>query len=427
MTDAAILTELAARGLVHDTTDRAELGALLSTGPTGVYYGCDPTADSLHAGNLIGLLVLRRFQLAGHRPIALAGGATGMIGDPSGRSDERNLLDDDALAHNVACIKEQISRFLDFAPGPCGAELVDNRSWTQDITLIDFLRTDGKHFTVNHMVAKESVRSRIDGDQGISFTEFSYMLLQAFDFSWLNEHRNCRVQIGGSDQWGNITAGIDLIRRRGMPTAHGLTWPLMTRADGAKFGKTAAGAVWLSAERTSPFAFFQYWVQADDRDVEKFLWQLTLLSLDEVAAVMERHVSAPERRVAQRRLAEEVTRLVHGGDAVAAAGEATDIVFGRSSGTPSAVALAALVDEVPTTRLARSALAAGPTVVEVLVACGAAASKSDARRVIEQHGIVLNAGRPEHVEATIGLDDLAHGRYVLVRRGKKQVHLVVAD
>ena len=425
MTDAAILDDLAARGLVHDTTDRAELAALLAAGPTGIYYGCDPTADSLHAGNLIGLLVLRRFQLAGHRPVALAGGATGMIGDPSGRSDERNLLDDETLEHNVACIKEQIGRFLDFAPGPCAAELVDNRSWTEQVTVIEFLRTVGKHFTVNQMVAKESVRSRMQGDQGISYTEFSYMLLQAFDFAWLNEHQACRVQIGGSDQWGNITAGIDLSRRKGLPAAHGLTWPLMTRADGAKFGKTADGAVWLSAERTSPFAFFQYWMQVDDRDVEKLLWQLTLLPMTEVAAILADHVPSPERRSAQRRLAEEVTRLVHGDHATAAAGEATDIVFGQSSGTPSAAALEALVDAVPTTRVGGPGFASPVSAIDLLAACGAATSKSDARRTIEQNGYTVNGNRLAGVDAVIARADLVHGRFLLVRRGKRQVYLVI--
>ncbi len=427
MTDAAILTDLEARGLVHDSTDRAELAALLGAGPTSVYYGCDPTADSLHAGNLIGLLVLRRLQLAGHRPIALAGGATGMIGDPSGRSDERNFLDDDTLAHNVGCLKEQISRFLDFEDGPNGATLVDNRSWTQDVTLIDFLRSVGKHFTVNQMVAKDSVRSRMEGDHGISFTEFSYMLLQAFDFAWLNEHHGCRVQIGGSDQWGNITAGIDLSRRRGLAPAHGLTWPLMTRADGAKFGKTADGAVWLAAERTSPYAFFQYWVQADDRDVEKFLWQLTLLPLDEIATLMEAHRAAPERRTAQRRLAEEVTAIVHGATATATAAEATDVVFGRGARDPSAPALASLVDEIPTSRIARAAFTTAAELLDVLVTCGAATSRSDARRALEQNGITVNGHRPAGTDAVLTLADLAHDRYMLVKRGKRQVYVVVVD
>lgn len=428
MTDPAILTDLADRGLVHDSTDRAELAALLAQGPIGVYCGFDPTADSLHAGNLIGLLALRRFQLAGHRPIALAGGATGMIGDPSGRSDERNLLDEGTLAHNLACIKEQIGRFVDLGPGPAGGELVDNRAWTEPVSFLTFLRDVGKHFTINQMVAKESVRSRMDSDNGISYTEFSYMLLQAFDFAWLAEHKGCRVQIGGSDQWGNITAGIELVRRRGLPQAHGLTWPLMTRADGAKFGKSAAGAIWLSPERTSPFAFFQYWVQADDRDVERFLLQLTLLPVDEVRAIMAAHLEAPERRTAQRRLAEAVTTLVHGPAATAAAAEATDVVFGRSSGgaVPSAAALDALRGELPTTDIDRDTLRGGTSLVDLLVAAGAAGSKSDARRTIEQNGYVLNGTRPAGVDATVDLDALAHDRFLLIRRGKKQVYLVVA-
>jgi tyrosyl-tRNA synthetase len=250
------------------------------------------------------------------------------------------------------------------------------------------------------------------------------MLLQANDFAWLNEHLGCRVQVGGSDQWGNITAGIDLSRRRGLPAAHGLTWPLMTRADGAKFGKTAAGAVWLAAERTTPYAFFQYWVQADDRDVAKLLHQLTLLPIDEIAGVLAEHAPAPERRVAQRRLAEEVTRLVHGPDALAAAVEATDIVFGRGAAVPSPAALEVLVDEIPTTRVA---FAGAPIpIVDALLACGAATSRSDARRTLEQHGYSVNGVRPNGEDFSLTVDDLAHGRYALVRRGKKQVFLLVA-
>jgi tyrosyl-tRNA synthetase len=282
---ASILDDLEARGLVHDSTDRGELRRRMADGPITLYAGFDPTADSLHAGNLIGLLALRRFQLAGHRPIAVAGGATGMIGDPGGRSEERNLLDDDTLIHNLSCIQEQMARFLDFDPGPTQAELIDNREWTADQPLISFLRDVGKHFTVNQMIAKESVRSRLEGEAGISYTEFSYMLLQANDFAWLHAHRDCILQVGGSDQWGNITAGIDLIRRRAGASVHGLTWPLMTQSDGSKFGKTASGAVWLGAHKLSPFRFFQYWMQCDDRDVEKFLLQLTLLPVDDVRVI----------------------------------------------------------------------------------------------------------------------------------------------
>jgi tyrosyl-tRNA synthetase len=423
---AAVLDDLAARGLVQDTTDFAELTELLAAGPITLYCGFDPTADSLHAGNLIGLLVLRRFQLAGHRPIALAGGATGMIGDPSGRSDERNLLDDATLGHNLACIKEQMTRFLDFEPGPAQAALVDNRTWTGDVLLLDFLRDVGKLVTVNQMVAKESVRSRMESDNGISYTEFSYMLLQANDFAWLHEHERCVLQVGGSDQWGNITAGIDLIRRRQGARAHGLTFPLMTKADGSKFGKSAGGAIWLGAHRTSPYEFFQYWIQTDDRDVEKFLLQLTLLPVAEVAEAMAAHAEAPERREAQRLLAREITALVHGAAGLAVAEEATEVVFGRREEQPSADALASLVDAIPTGRLPSARLGAGMSLVDLLAETGISSSKGDARRTVSQGGVTVN-GRRAAVEDEIAAADLWHGRYLVVRRGKKNVHLVVVE
>ena len=258
VTDASILDDLAARGLIHDSTDADALRARLESGPVTVYSGFDPTADSLHVGNLVPLLVLRRFQDAGHRPIALAGGATGMIGDPGGRSEERNLLDDDVLASNLEAISGQLRLVLDFTPGPTQAQLVDNRTWTAPISVLEFLRDVGKHFTVNAMLGKESVRSRFEGESGISFTEFSYMLLQANDYLWLHEHEGCDLQIGGSDQWGNITAGIDLIRRRKATHVHGLSVPLLLRSDGQKFGKSVDGAVWLDGARMSPYAFYQY-------------------------------------------------------------------------------------------------------------------------------------------------------------------------
>jgi tyrosyl-tRNA synthetase len=420
-----ILEDLAARGLVQDTTDRAELAAHLAAGPTTLYCGFDPTADSLHAGNMIGLLVLRRFQLAGHRPLALAGGATGMIGDPSGRSDERNLLDEVTLAHNLACIKEQMGRFLDFDSGPTQAKLVDNRTWTGDLSLLDFLRDVGKHVTVNQMVAKESVRSRMESDNGISYTEFSYMLLQANDFAWLHEHEDCVLQVGGSDQWGNITAGIDLIRRRRGARAHGLTFPLMTKADGSKFGKSAGGAIWLGAHRTSPYEFFQYWIQTDDRDVERFLLQLTLLPVATVTEAIAAHAVAPERREAQRLVAREITRLVHGDGGLAVAEEATEVVFGRREQQPSAAALESLVDAIPTGRLDAARLDGGIAVVDLLVEAGVAASKGEARRTIEQGGVRVNESRVE-LDAVVTRGDLWHARFILVRRGKKHVHLVVA-
>ena len=278
-----LLDDLRARGLVHDHTDESALREMLESGPVTLYCGIDPSADSLHVGHLVAVLVLRRFQKAGHRPLALVGGATGMVGDPSGRSDERNLLDGATLEANVAGIQAQLESLFDFS-GDSAARLVNNYDWTRDVSLLDFLRDVGKHMTINQMVAKDSVRSRMEGDQGISFTEFSYMLLQAFDYWWQFEHYDCRLQVGGSDQWGNITAGIDLVRRRSGATVHGLTWPLMTRADGQKFGKTAEGTVWLDPGRTLPFEFHQYLMNTDDRDAERLLLQLTLLPVAEVAA-----------------------------------------------------------------------------------------------------------------------------------------------
>ena len=317
-----LLADLTARGLVHDATDTDALAKRLVDGPIGVYVGFDPTADSLHVGHLFGQLSLRRFQLAGHRPFPLAGGATGVIGDPSGRSDERNLLDRDTLRANVAAIKGQLERLLDFNPGPFAATLVDNADWTEPLTTLEFLRDVGKHITVNQMLAKESVRARVESTHGISFTEFSYMLLQANDFRWLYEHHDVELQMGGSDQWGNITAGIDLIRRRLGKAAHGLTWPLLTRADGAKMGKSVGGAVWLDPDKTSPYQFRQFLIQTDDELIGRYLRHLSLRPLGEIEGLLEEHAAAPERRLAQRALADELTELVHGPAAATAAAAA---------------------------------------------------------------------------------------------------------
>ena len=299
-----LLADLEARGLVYQTTDRAALAARLEQGPITVYVGFDPTADSLHAGNLLGLLMLRRFQDAGHRPISLAGGATGMVGDPSGRSSERNLLDDETLERNLEHIRPQLRQFLDFDRADNGAVLLDNRSWTAGLGILDFLRDVGKQVTVNQMLAKESVRSRLDSDDGISYTEFSYMLLQAYDYSWLHANEGCELQMGGSDQWGNILVGLDLIRRVHGGQAHCLTWPLLTGSDGQKLGKTASGeTVWIGAHRMTPFRFYQSFMQLPDADVRTYLLQLTLLPVDECHGVADEHDRHPERRDGQRRLA----------------------------------------------------------------------------------------------------------------------------
>lgn len=413
----ALLEDLEARGLIQDSTDRARLAARMNEGPLVVYAGFDPTADSLHVGNLVPLLLLRRFRDAGHRAIALAGGATGMIGDPSGRSEERNLLDESTLESNLAGIKPQLVQILGE-----GAAFVDNYSWTRDLTLLDFLRDVGKHVTVNQMAAKESIRSRMEGTEGISYTEFTYTLLQAFDYWHLHETGDCELQVGGSDQWGNIVAGIDLIRRRSGRHVHGLTVPLVTRADGQKFGKSVDGAVWLSAQRTSPYRFFQYWMQIDDVDVERFLLQLTLLPVAEAKDLAEHHAAAPHLRNGQRALAREITTLLHGPDAAAGAEAASTVLFGGAATDLSGAALDTVAAEVPgTERTTASVL--GADLVDILVETGLASSRGDARRSLEQRGISVN-NRKVEPGFVLTDDHVLDGRAVLLRKGKSTYHLI---
>ena len=419
MSGSAIIDDLKARGLVHDTTDEAALRTRLDEGPITLYHGIDPSASSLHLGNLIGILVLRRFQDHGHLPIALVGGSTGMVGDPGGRSEERNLLDAATLAGNVDGIRSQVERLVGVSAGK-GVQLVNNFDWTKDVGILDFLRDVGKHATVNQMVAKESVRTRMNSEQGISFTEFSYMLLQAFDFWWLHTHMACDMQIGGSDQWGNITAGIDLIRRREARGAYGLSWPLITKADGTKFGKSASGALWLDPEQTMPYEFHQYFLRSDDRDVERFLLQLTLLPVEQIAEIMADHRGEPEARRAQQVLADVVTGFVHGDAAVRQSKLAAAALFG--GGALDAESLEALRGIVPESEITTDLLAGDEPVVEVLVASGVASSRGDARRTLQQGGIRINGEKVEAADATVSPVD---GRYVLLQKGKKQRHLVV--
>ncbi len=412
-----LLADLEARGLVHETTDRAALARRLEEGPITLYYGCDPTAPSLHHGNLLGLVMLRRFQDAGHRPIALAGGATGMIGDPGGRSEERNLLDLATLATNVAAIKAQITRIL----GDDGTwELVDNLSWTGELRVLDFLRDVGKHVTVNQMVARESVKARMASEHGISYTEFSYMLLQANDYAWLHEHRRCELQIGGSDQWGNILSGVDLIRRRGGGAVHGLCWPLLTAADGTKLGKTTGARVWLDPALTSPYAFFQHWMGTADADLRRMLAQFTLLPLVEVDAIVEDHEGAPHRRAGQRALALAVTELVHGSDAARHAADAASVLFGADPREASAEALAVVAAEIPVARPGSDDdLAAGIELGPLLVRTGLVGSLSEARRQLGQGAVSVN-GEKVSAERAVVEGDLLAGRWVLLRRGKRE-------
>jgi tyrosyl-tRNA synthetase len=408
-----LLADLEARGLIQDSTDPDALRARIQAGPVGVYYGCDPSADSLHVGNLIGLLVLRRFADAGHNAIALAGGATGMIGDPGGKSKERNLLDAETLAHNTKRIADQLERIS-------RVPLVNNLAWTGQLTLLDFLRDIGKHASVNQMIARESVKARLESESGISFTEFSYQLLQANDYLHLCRHHGVEIQIGGSDQWGNLLAGVDLIRRADGKQVHAFTWPLMLRSDGKKFGKSEVGAIWLAADKTSPYQFFQYWMNVADADIERFLLQLTLLPIDECVAVAAEHGQAPHKRAGQRRLAREITTLVHGPEATEAAQEASAILFGGSPAGASAQALEFLASEVPT-----SPFLPGVTLAAALAVTPLASSLSDARRTISQGAAAINGDViPE--DRPLAESDLLYDRWLLLRKGKRTYHLLDA-
>jgi tyrosyl-tRNA synthetase len=413
---SALWEELEWRGIVHQATD-PELGRLLAAERFTAYTGFDATADSLHAGHLIPILGLRRLQRAGHRPIALVGGGTTLIGDPSGRDTERPLLSTDEIDANVAAIGAQLSRFLDFEPGPAQAQLLDNAAWLRDLRLTDFLRDIGKHFSVNVMTAKESVRARLE--HGLSYTEFSYMLLQAYDFLRLFEDHACRLQLGGSDQWGNITAGIELIRRKGAGQAYGLTWPLLTRADGSKFGKSEGDNVWLDARRTSSYRFYQYWLNTPDADLDRYLRLFTDLGREEIAAVVA------DPRAAQRRLAFEITACVHGSGEAERARDASAVLFdGRDPGRLDQGLLLEVFEEAPSSGVSRSELDPGAELVALLARTGLVKSKSEARNAIEAGGVYLNGVRETDTTRRVGTGDLLHGRYLVLRRGKKQYHLL---
>src|SRR5579885_2505134 len=412
-----IIDELESRGAIDDLTDREALAGLLSGQQQSIYIGFDPTADSLHAGSLLPALMLARFQRAGHRPIVLVGGATGMVGDPSGRTAERQLQTLDLIRANVEGIKNQLARFFDFE-GSAAAIAANNYEWTHGVSYLEFLRDIGKHFTVNHMLAKESVRARLeDREHGISYTEFSYMLLQAFDFLHLFQNHECRIQGGGSDQWGNITAGIDLIRRKTGVQAFGITFPLLTTSSGEKFGKSAGNAVWLDANKTSPYQFYQYWINTDDRDVERFLKLFTFLSLEEIAAIMQH---PPEQRIAQKRLAAEVTRLVHGSDALAQAQKASEVLFGGEVAGLSDRDLSEIFADVPSFEIN---LSEPVKITDALVRAGAAKSKGEATRLVSGGGVYLNNRRIEATDTQIHGNDRASESMLILRVGKKSYYL----
>jgi tyrosyl-tRNA synthetase len=420
-----ILEELKWRGLVADCTDSIALSERLAKGPTGLYAGFDPTGDSLHAGNLIGQLTLRRFQLAGHRPIALAGGATGMIGDPSGKSAERNLLSREQLDQNLVCIKGQLARILDFDTPVNPARMVDNASWTANVGYLDFLRDVGKYFSVNMMMAKDSVRSRMDGDSGISYTEFSYMLLQAHDFYHLRKAEDCELQIGGSDQWGNITAGTDLIRKKLGATAWGLTFPLITKADGTKFGKTEDGAVWLDPRKTSPYRFYQFFVNTEDSMVPGYLRKFTLLPTDEIVALEAGHAANAATRLAHKALAREVTTIVHGKTACDDAVKASEIMFGGGLDGITEALFGDVAGEVPTKALGKSQVeGAGTALIDLLVHSGLAPSRGQAKKDVEGGGIYLNNVRAGEAGRMVSTADLLFGKFLLLRKGKRTYTLL---
>jgi tyrosyl-tRNA synthetase len=413
--------ELQWRGLFADCTEPQELAKRLGCEPLTLYAGFDPTADSLHVGNLVPLLGLRRFQLLGHHPIALAGGATGSIGDPSGKSHERQLLTPEALDHNIGRIKQQLKRLLDFEATANPARLLDNATWTKPVTYLEFLREIGKHFSVNQMIAKESVRARMeDRESGISYTEFSYMLLQAFDFMVLRRDYACELQIGGSDQWGNITAGIELTRKKLGQTVYGLTLPLITNADGSKFGKTAAGAVWLDPAKTSVYKFYQSWIRTDDRDVVRYLKFFTFLSQEEIAVLEQQHTPNPGARAAHKALAKAATDLVHGPEATKEAMRASDILFGGELSGVSESTFGEIVGEVPTKEVVRDQLqGAGMLIVDALVLSGLSLSKGQARKDVEGGGVYINNVREPSPQRAIKTEALLFGKHLLLRKGKR--------
>jgi len=422
----ALSDDFAFRGLVHQVSGPGVM-PMLDKGGVTVYTGFDPTAGSLHVGHLLPLLTLRRLQEAGNRPVVVAGGGTGMIGDPSGRSEERNLLSAEEVAANLEGIRGQLVSLLDFSveAGPARAVLEDNARWLSEVRLLDFLRDVGKHFSVSTMIAKESVKARLETrEEGISFTEFSYMLLQAFDFLHLFDEHGCTVQMGASDQWGNITMGIELIRRSRGAEAHGFTIPLLTRADGTKFGKTAEGTVWLDPERTSPYELYQFLLNVEDESVGTLLRYLTFLPHEEISALEESTKSAPERREAQRRLAAEVVTLVHGSEALQRSGRVSDALFSGVVEALSEDELLEVCRGAPTTDMAMSRLEEGLLVAQCMAEVGLEASKAAARRTISQGGAYINGRRVDDPDAVVTSDQLIAKRYVLLRKGKKHHHLL---
>lgn len=418
-----ILSLAEARGFLQDATPG--LAERLTHGSVTAYVGFDPTADSLHVGNLVPVMGLAWLQRLGGKPVALVGGGTGMVGDPSGKRNERPMLEREQLESNAAAIRAQLERFLDFS-GANAARMANNFDWLAPLSMLDFLRDVGKHFTVNYMLQKESVKARMES--GISFTEFSYMLVQAYDYWHLHRTLGVELQMGGSDQWGNITAGIELIGRREGATVHGLTFPLLVTSGGGKFGKSEQGNIWLDPAKTSPYQFLQFWLNADDRDVGQYLRLFTFMELEEVDAVMQQQASDPGRRPAQRRLAREVTALVHGAEIAQRVVEASALLFGGTDlRTAQPGVFKVLEAEVPVTRLPRSALEAGLPLIDALVTAGLASSKGEARRGLQGNGFSVNGEPIGSTDRMLGMNDVLAGRYVMLQKGKKNYAMLVVE
>jgi tyrosyl-tRNA synthetase len=424
--------ELTWRGMVHDMMPGTE--ELFDKEQVTAYVGFDPTADSLHIGHLCSIMILRHLQRCGHKPLALVGGATGMIGDPSGKSQERNLLNEETLSHNVACIKAQLSKFLDFdSDAPNHAELVNNYDWMKDYKFLDFVRDIGKHITVNYMMAKDSVQKRLNGEarDGLSFTEFTYQLLQGYDFFYLYEHKGCKLQLGGSDQWGNITTGMELIRRMNGGEAYALTCPLITKADGTKFGKTEGGNVWLNPQYTSPYMFYQFWLNVSDEDAERYIKIFTMLEEDEINALIAEHKQAPHLRLLQKKLAEEVTVMVHSRADYEAAVEASNILFGNATSEAlrrlDEATLLNVFEGVTSFEISRDELSAGVKAVDLFVEkTKVFASKGEMRKLVQGGGVSLNKEKLTAFDQLIGSADLIDGKYLVVQKGKKNYFLLIA-
>ena len=428
------IEELTWRGMIHSMMPGTE--EQLKKEMTTAYLGIDPTADSLHIGHLCGVMMLRHLQRCGHRPIALIGGATGMIGDPSGKSAERNLLDEKTLRHNQEAIKRQLAKFLDFdSDAPNRAILVNNYDWMKDFTFLDFAREVGKHITVNYMMAKDSVKKRLNGEarDGLSFTEFTYQLLQGYDYLHLYQEKGCRLQLGGSDQWGNMTTGAELIRRKlgAEAEAYALTCPLITKADGGKFGKTESGNVWLDPARTSPYKFYQFWLNVRDEDAEKYLKIFTFLTREEIEELARQHAQDPGARPMQKRLAKELTEMVHSPEDYEAAVRASQILFSNKAHdelmTIDEQTLLDVFEGVPTFEVAKSDIEAGVPVIELLAAkTGVFPSKGEARKMIQGGGVSVNKEKVTDINASIGAETLLNGKYILAQRGKKNYYLLIA-